>query len=54
VHDRLGPQQVDFEHSDDEETADEEEIFEEQKEYRAKRRVMWRETGLAFADQLSS
>jgi hypothetical protein len=29
VHDRLGAQQVDFEHSDDEEIADEEEIFEE-------------------------
>jgi hypothetical protein len=29
VHDRLDPQQVDFEHSDDEEIGDEEEIFEE-------------------------
>jgi hypothetical protein len=29
VHDKLGAQQVDFEHSDDEEIIDEEEIFEE-------------------------
>jgi hypothetical protein len=29
VHDRLGPKQVDFEHSDDEGIGDEEEIFEE-------------------------